>query len=33
MKCIPKQILEKLCVIDDELKAIYFSQDWLFKTS
>jgi hypothetical protein len=36
MICIPSQIPEVLCAIDDELKAIYHSKDsfcvWVFKT-
>ncbi|MDG1723246.1 MAG: hypothetical protein P8H91_04000 [Flavobacteriaceae bacterium] len=36
MICIPTQIPEALCAIDDELKAIYHSKDsfcvWVFKT-
>jgi len=36
MICIPTQIPEELCAIDDELKAIYHSKDsfciWVFKT-
>jgi hypothetical protein len=36
MICIPAQIPEELCAIDDELKAIYHSKDsfciWIFKT-
>ena len=34
--CIPTQIPEALCAIDDELKANYHSKDsfcvWVFKT-
>lgn len=36
MICIPTQIPDELCAIDDELKAIYHSKDsfciWIFKT-
>lgn len=36
MICIPTQIPQELCAIDDELKAIYHSKDsfcvWVFKT-
>lgn len=36
MICIPAEIPEELCAIDDELKAIYHSKDsvciWVFKT-
>ena len=36
MICIPTQIPDELCAIDDELKAIYNSMDsfcvWIFKT-
>jgi len=36
MICINAEILEDLCQIDDELKAIYHSKDsvciWVFKT-
>lgn len=36
MICIPVEIPEELCTIDDELKAIYHSKDsvcfWVFKT-
>lgn len=36
MICIPVEIPEELCAIDDELKAIYHSKDsvciWVFKT-
>jgi len=36
MICIPTQIPEELCAIDDEHKAIYHSKDsfciWVFKT-
>jgi hypothetical protein len=36
MICIPVNIPEELCAIDDELKAIYHSKDslciWVFKT-
>lgn len=36
MICIPVKIPEKLCAINDELKAIYHSKDsvciWVFKT-
>jgi hypothetical protein len=36
MICIPTQIPDELCAIDDELKAIYHSKDsfciWVFKT-
>ena len=36
MICIPTQIPEELCAIDDELKAIYHSKGsfciWVFKT-
>ena len=36
MICIPAEIPDELCAIDDELKAIYHSKDsvciWVFKT-
>jgi len=36
MICIPVEIPKELCIIDDELKAIYHSTDsiciWVFKT-
>ncbi len=36
MICIKAEIPQKICEIDDELKAIYHSQDtvciWVFKT-
>ena len=36
MICIPTEIPEELCAIDDELKAIYHSKNsvciWVFKT-
>lgn len=36
MICIPAEISDELCAIDDELKAIYHSKDsvciWVFKT-
>ena len=36
MICIPTEIPQELCAIDDELKAIYHSKDsicvWVFKT-
>ena len=36
MICIPTQIPDELCAIDDELKANYHSKDsfciWIFKT-
>ncbi len=36
MICLPVDIPEELCIIDDELKAIYHSKNtvciWIFKT-
>ena len=36
MICIPTEIPQELCAIDDELKAIYHSKDsfciWVFQT-
>lgn len=36
MICLPVEIPEELCIIDDELKAIYHSKDtvciWIFET-
>ena len=36
MICLPAEIPEELCIIDDELKAIYHSKNtvciWIFET-